>query len=140
MNGMGEHSMVHVDGIEGAAYGLDMHVVVARSSKPDAVPLLLIHGWPGAQDWRRLASDSAGSFYEFHKIVPILQNNYHVVMPSIPGYAFSSSPRKAAAHDVPLTATICAIAFEAVMRAVGFTGKFVVQGGDWCVDRTATCD
>jgi len=47
MQAMGEHSIVHVDGIEGAEYALDMHVVVARSSKADATPLLLIHGWPG---------------------------------------------------------------------------------------------
>lgn len=41
LQAMGEHSIVHVDGIEGADYALDVHVVVARSSKADATPLLV---------------------------------------------------------------------------------------------------
>jgi hypothetical protein len=64
-----------------------IHFIHARSKYPQAQPLLLVHGWPG-------------SFFEFHKILPMLLDPvayggqegdaFHVVAPSIPGYGFSS--------------------------------------------------
>lgn len=54
--------------------GQTIHFIHAPSSNPDAVPLLLMHGWPG-------------SFYEFLKLLPLLQEagDFHVVVPSLPG-------------------------------------------------------
>ena len=53
-------------------------------------PLVLVHGWPG-------------SVYEFYKIIPMLtepekhggraEDAFHVVVPSLPGFGFSESPR-----------------------------------------------
>ncbi|WP_223623975.1 epoxide hydrolase family protein [Microbacterium sp. EST19A] len=71
------------------ADGLEIHFVHVRSSHPDATPLLLTHGWPG-------------SFVEFLKLVGLLTEPethgapnapaFHVVIPSLPGYAFSGKP------------------------------------------------
>ena len=59
-----------------------MHFVHHRSEAANARPILLIHGWPG-------------SFIEFHAIIPKLTAaGYHVVAPSLPGYAFSSPPTR----------------------------------------------
>ncbi|KAM3448620.1 hypothetical protein MY3296_007653 [Beauveria thailandica] len=66
--------------------GLDIHFVHHKSSDPDAIPILLTHGWPG-------------SFMEFLPVIePLTQTattskgqpvSFHVVVPSLPGFAFS---------------------------------------------------
>ena len=47
---------------------INVHFVHRKSSNPDAIPLLLVHGWPG-------------SIVEFSEICKLLSQNYHVVMP-----------------------------------------------------------
>ncbi|PVH93144.1 alpha/beta-hydrolase [Periconia macrospinosa] len=69
--------------------GLTLHFIHERSSDPDAIPLLLNHGWPG-------------SFLEFTPIIKELTQSaktstgkrvsFHIVVPSLPGFAFSSAP------------------------------------------------
>lgn len=69
--------------------GLDIHFVYHKSGDPDAIPLLLTHGWPG-------------SFMEFLPVIqPLTQKaqtdlgkpvSFDVVVPSLPGFDFSSSP------------------------------------------------
>ncbi|KAL8918472.1 MAG: hypothetical protein Q9172_005413 [Xanthocarpia lactea] len=69
--------------------GLTIHFVHKPSNDPDAIPLLLTHGWPG-------------SFMEFLPVIdPLTQKaktstgkpvSFHVVVPSLPGVAFSTSP------------------------------------------------
>jgi pimeloyl-ACP methyl ester carboxylesterase len=69
--------------------GLILHFIHERSSDPHAIPLLLNHGWPG-------------SFLEFTPIIKELTKvattstgkpiSFHVVVPSLPGFAFSSAP------------------------------------------------
>jgi pimeloyl-ACP methyl ester carboxylesterase len=56
--------------------GLDIHFVHQPSKKPNATPLLLLHGWPD-------------SFYRYHKVIAALSEDFHVVVPSIPGIGFS---------------------------------------------------
>ncbi|KAK7993276.1 hypothetical protein PG989_006657 [Apiospora arundinis] len=65
---------------------IPLHFVHKRSPRPDAIPLLFIHGWPG-------------SFLEVEHILEPLTNPespdqpaFHVVAPSIPGYGFSPRP------------------------------------------------
>ena len=53
-----------------------MHV---GSPHPDALPLLLVHGWPG-------------SIVEFLDVIPRLTDEFHVIAPSFPGYGFSDPP------------------------------------------------
>jgi pimeloyl-ACP methyl ester carboxylesterase len=60
-------------------YGLGIHFVHARSERPDATPLVLTHGWPG-------------SVVEFLKVIEPLSADFHLVLPSLPGYAFSDRP------------------------------------------------
>ena len=69
--------------------GLDVHFVHQRSSEPNALPLLITHGWPS-------------SFAEFSKIIgpltdPVahggrVEDAFHVVAPSVPGFGFSDKP------------------------------------------------
>lgn len=102
--------------------GLSIHFLHLRSVHENALPLLLTHGWPG-------------SVIEFHKVIGPLTNPtayggkaedaFHVVVPSLPGYAFSGKPRK---HG--WTAQKIAQAWSVLMPRLGYT-RYVAQGGDW---------
>ena len=69
--------------------GLGIHFVHVRSPEPDALPLLMTHGWPG-------------SILEFSKVIGPLtdpaahggdpRTAFHLVMPSLPGFGFSDHP------------------------------------------------
>jgi len=95
-----------------------IHFLHVRSPHEGAVPLLLIHGWPG-------------SLVEFLDVIapltdpPDPADAFHVVVPSLPGYGCS----------VPLVgqgwnARTIAPLFAEVMRRLGYDG-YGVQGGDW---------
>ena len=69
--------------------GLDIHFLHVRSPHPEAMPLIITHGWPG-------------SMVEFHKVIEPLTDPtahggnaadaFHVVCPSLPGFGFSAKP------------------------------------------------
>jgi len=59
--------------------GLPIHFVHVRSRTPGALPLVLTHGWPG-------------SFVEFLEVIEPLSEDFHVVVPSLPGYGWSGKP------------------------------------------------
>jgi pimeloyl-ACP methyl ester carboxylesterase len=102
--------------------GLDIHFVHVRSPHPGATPLVLTHGWPG-------------SFAEFEKVVAPLTDPaahggtaadaFHVVCPSLPGYAFSGKP---AARG--WTVQRIADAWAELMDRLGYA-RFGAQGHDW---------
>ncbi|CAE7362552.1 unnamed protein product [Symbiodinium microadriaticum] len=92
--------------------GLQTHFIHQRSSKSDAIPLLLVHGWPG-------------SIVEFLKLLPLLADKFHVVAPSIPGYGWSEAPKERGA-DVVFMADHMA----ELMQKLGYD-SYVAQGGDW---------
>lgn len=102
--------------------GVDVHFVHQRSERPDAVPLLLIHGWPG-------------SFVEFAGIVgPLVDpaahggdaaDAFHVVAPSLPGFGFSGKPAEPGWSPERM-----ADALAALMDRLGYD-RYGVQGGDW---------
>ena len=76
LNDLGQH-ITEID-------GLDIHFLHVRSSREDAVPLLMTHGWPG-------------SVMEFLGVIPELTEPkdgtaFHVIVPSLPGYGFSGKP------------------------------------------------
>jgi epoxide hydrolase len=96
--------------------GLRLHCIHRRSSRADAVPLMLIHGWPT-------------SFLEFLGLCDALAEPegdgpaFHVVVPSLPGYGFSetrpgTSPRR------------IATLFAELMNRLGHQ-RYIVQGGNW---------
>lgn len=101
--------------------GLDVHFLHVRSPEPDAVPLVLTHGWPN-------------SFVEFtrtigpltdpraHGLDPALA--FHVVVPSVPGFAFSAAPREAGMS----TARVASM-WATLMDRLGYP-RYGTQGGD----------
>jgi pimeloyl-ACP methyl ester carboxylesterase len=98
---------------------IPLHFVHHRSPRIDAIPLLFIHGWPG-------------SFLEVEPLIDSLTNPpnsslpaFHVVSPSIPGYAFSPNPLQAG-----MGMRIVGAASNALMQKLGYE-KYVVQGGDY---------
>ncbi|KAI5778767.1 hypothetical protein EDC01DRAFT_622398 [Geopyxis carbonaria] len=92
-----------------------LHFVALFSPNPNAVPLLLLHGWPG-------------SHYEFFPLLHELAKTpgkYHVIVPSLPGYCYSSAPPASADFSVGDVAAL----MDALMRGLGLS-EYVVQGGD----------
>ncbi len=102
--------------------GFDIHFLHQRSPEPDAIPLLMTHGWPG-------------SVIEFLDVIPRLTNPshfglagqpaFHVVAPSLPGYGFSTKP---AATGVGVE-TIASL-WAQLMGQLGYD-RYIAQGGDW---------
>ena len=92
--------------------GLDIHFIHQRSANPDALPLVLTHGWPG-------------SIVEFTKVIEPLTRDFHVVCPSLPGYGFSGKPAESG-----WTIERTALAWDTLMKRLGYVG-YGAQGGDW---------
>jgi pimeloyl-ACP methyl ester carboxylesterase len=102
--------------------GLDIHFVHVRSARPDAMPLIMTHGWPG-------------SFLEFEQAIGPLADPaahggdpadaFHVVVPSLPGYGFSGKPA-ATGWDIHRIAR----AWAELMTRLGYE-RFLAQGSDW---------
>ncbi|HZM64322.1 MAG TPA: epoxide hydrolase [Candidatus Saccharimonadales bacterium] len=97
--------------------GQTIHFIHAKSAKHNAMPLMLIHGWPG-------------SIVEFLDMVEPLTNPkgdypaFDVVVPSLPGFGFSGPTKDAGwGHDRMGKALI------ALMAELGYE-KFAIQGGD----------
>ena len=102
--------------------GLDIHFLHLRSPEPDAVPLVMTHGWPG-------------SVFEFLKVAPLLadprthggdpKDAFHLVLPTLPGFGLSQKPT-----EPGWTPDRIARAWVELMRRLGYE-RFVAQGGDW---------
>lgn len=102
--------------------GLDIHFIWVRSRNPDALPLLMTHGWPGSV------------FEELKVIGPLTdpvayggqaKDSFDLVLPSMPGYGFSGKPT-----DNGWTPDHIARAWDELMRRLGYQ-HYVAQGGDW---------
>jgi len=102
--------------------GVDIHFIHVRSKHPNALPVIVTHGWPG-------------SIIEQLKIIDPLTNPtahggkaedaFDIVIPSLPGHGFSAQPT---ATDWDPTRV--AQAWIELMRRLGYK-KYVAQGGDW---------
>ncbi|THV28458.1 epoxide hydrolase family protein [Glycomyces paridis] len=91
--------------------GQTFHGVHARSARPAAVPLLLNHGWPG-------------SFVEYQRLIPLLTDDFHVVVLSPPGFGFST-PLSGTGWEFARTAA----AFAEIMTRLGYE-RFASHGTD----------
>ncbi|GIG70989.1 epoxide hydrolase family protein [Phytomonospora endophytica] len=91
--------------------GQNIHFLHVRSTRADATPLLLTHGWPG-------------SVVEFLDVIPLLRDDFHLVIPSLPGFAFSGPVGEAG-----WTPDRIARAWITLMERLGYE-RFGVQGGD----------
>ena len=102
--------------------GLDIHFIHVRSKNPNALPLIITHGWPG-------------SIIEQLKVIGPLtdpaaysgkaEDSFDVVIPSLPGYGFSGKPTATGWDPAHI-----ARAWVVLMKRLGYT-RFVAQGGDW---------
>jgi pimeloyl-ACP methyl ester carboxylesterase len=102
--------------------GVDIHFIHVRSKNPDALPLIITHGWPG-------------SVIEQIKIIGPLtdptayggkaEDAFDLVIPSIPGYGFSGQPASKGWGPERIAQT-----WAALMRRLGYT-RYAAQGGDW---------
>ncbi|WP_218510779.1 epoxide hydrolase family protein [Variovorax sp. dw_308] len=102
--------------------GLDIQFVHVRSRHPNAMPLVMTHGWPG-------------SIMELLKVIGPLtdptahggraEDAFDLVLPSMPGYGFSGKPR-----GTGWNADRIATAWDVLMKRLGYK-RYVSQGGDW---------
>ena len=106
--------VTHIDGV-------DIHFIHVRSRYPNALPMIITHGWPG-------------SVIEQLKVIGPLtdpvahggraEDAFDVVIPSLPGYGFSAKPTETGWNPVRI-----AKAWDVLMKRLGYT-RYVAQGGD----------
>jgi pimeloyl-ACP methyl ester carboxylesterase len=99
--------------------GQQIYFIHRRSTRPDAIPLMLIHGWPG-------------SIVEFLKLIEPLTDPkdkdspaFDVIVPSLPGFGFSGPTTTRGWGPLRM-----AKAFVVLMDRLGYP-KYGIQGGDW---------
>jgi pimeloyl-ACP methyl ester carboxylesterase len=102
--------------------GLDIHFIHVKAQHPNALPLLVTHGWPGS------------IVQQLGIIDPLVNPTAHggsvadafdVVMPSMPGYGFSGKPTTTGWDPARI-----ARAWAVLMKRLGYT-RYAAQGGDW---------
>lgn len=102
--------------------GVDIHFIHVRSKEPNAMPLIISHGWPG-------------SVFEMLKVIDPLTNPtahggkaedaFDVIIPSLPGFGFSGKPTVTGWDPDRI-----ARAWAELMTRLGYS-RYVAQGGDW---------
>jgi pimeloyl-ACP methyl ester carboxylesterase len=102
--------------------GLDIHFIHVKSRHPNAMPLIITHGWPG-------------SVFEQIKLIGPLtdptkyggrtEDAFDVVIPSLPGFGFSGRPTEPGWGLERIGR-----AWAVLMQRLGYT-RYVAQGGDW---------
>lgn len=102
--------------------GLDIHFLHVRSPHPQAMPLIITHGWPG-------------SVIEFMGVIEQLadpvkfggraEDAFHVVAPSLPGFGFSGKPTSTGWGVEKIGR-----AWGTLMARLGYE-RWFAQGGDW---------
>jgi epoxide hydrolase len=93
--------------------GVDIHFIHQRSRNPNAMPLLLLNGWPS-------------SIVEYEKVIgPLTENGFHVVIPSMPGFGFSGKQRDRG-YDPERIARM----WVQLMARLGYT-RYAAHGSDW---------
>ncbi|MCP2258290.1 epoxide hydrolase [Streptoalloteichus tenebrarius] len=102
--------------------GQKIHFLHVRSPEPDALPLVVSHGWPS-------------SVAEYLDVIGPLTNPrahggdpadaFHLVIPSLPGYGLSGPTR-----ELGWGSTRVARAWRELMRRLGYE-RYGAQGGDW---------
>lgn len=98
----------------------EIHFAALFSSRADAVPVILLHGWPG-------------SFFEFLPLLQLMKQKYspetlpyHLVVPSLPGFTLSEMPLL----DQDISQVDVARILNRLMINIGFGSGYVSQGGD----------
>jgi pimeloyl-ACP methyl ester carboxylesterase len=92
--------------------GVRIHFIHERSPSGNGIPLILTHGWPS-------------SFVELLALVPLLRDEFDLVIPSLPGYGFSERP-----HRTGITSRYTAGLWHRLMRGLGYE-RYGAHGADW---------
>jgi pimeloyl-ACP methyl ester carboxylesterase len=102
--------------------GIDIHFIHVKSKHPNAMPVIISHGWPG-------------SVFEQIKLIGPLtdpvayggkaEDAFDVVIPSLPGFGFSGKPTEQGWGSDRIGR-----AWDVLMKRIGYT-QYVAQGGDW---------
>src|SRR3989441_6697282 len=102
--------------------GVDIHFIHQKSKNPNAMPLLLLNGWPS-------------SIIEYEKVIGPLtdpaayggrvEDGFHVVIPAMPGFGFSGKPREKG-YDPERIARM----WVQLMARLGYT-RYAAHGSDW---------
>ena len=102
--------------------GLELHFIHQRSANANAIPLMIVHGWPG-------------SISEFTKIIGPLtdptahggerSDSFHVIAPSLPGFGFSEIPSEPGYSPEKIAHLLAAL-----MQKLGYQ-RYAIAGGDW---------
>jgi pimeloyl-ACP methyl ester carboxylesterase len=101
--------------------GVDIHFIHVRSQHEDALPLIMTHGWPGSVIEQ---IDAAGPLTDPTTHGGAAKDAFHLVLPSLPGYGFSSQPA-----DLGWNLGRVARAWAELMNRLGYD-RYVAQGGD----------
>lgn len=116
INEMGSHYKTEIEGLE-------VHFIHIKPNINNVriLPLLMVHGWPG-------------SFIEFYEAIQLLTTKldgqsfiFEVIIPSIPGYTFSSPPQRPGFH----VGHCAQMLYTLMVDRLGFKEGFYMQGGDW---------
>ncbi len=102
--------------------GINIHFFYIKSANPNAIPLILTHGWPD-------------SFLRYTKIIPFLsdpqkyggtiEDAFDIIIPSLPGFGFSSAPDKEGVSN----AYVADLWVKLMVEELGYS-KFAAAGGD----------
>ena len=102
--------------------GVDIHFIHVRSKHPNALPIIITHGWPGSiiEQLKLIGPLTDPTAYGGRA-----EDAFDVVIPSLPGYGFSGKPTTTGWDPIRI-----ARAWIVLMRRLEYT-RFVAQGGDW---------
>jgi pimeloyl-ACP methyl ester carboxylesterase len=102
--------------------GVDIHFIHVRSKHPNALPIIITHGWPGSiiEQLKLIGPLTDPTAYDGRA-----EDAFDVVIPSLPGYGFSGKPTTTGWDPIRI-----ARAWIVLMRRLEYT-RFVAQGGDW---------
>jgi pimeloyl-ACP methyl ester carboxylesterase len=101
--------------------GVDIHFIHIKSRHPDAMPLIMTHGWPGSVIE---LLETVGPLTDPTKYGGTAGDAFHLVLPSLPGYGFSGEPA-----ELGWDSGRIARAWAELMTRLGYT-RYVAQGGD----------
>jgi pimeloyl-ACP methyl ester carboxylesterase len=101
--------------------GIDIHFIHVRSRHENALPLIMTHGWPGSVIE---LLETVGPLTDPTAHGGQAGDAFHLVLPSLPGYGFSSEPA-----ELGWDAARTGRAWAELMRRLGYT-RYVAQGGD----------
>jgi pimeloyl-ACP methyl ester carboxylesterase len=102
--------------------GVDIHFIHVRSRHPNALPVIVTHGWPGSVTEQL---GLVGPLTDPTAYGSRAEDAFDVVIPSMPGYGFSGKPIGTGWNPERI-----AKAWGVLMQRLGYT-RYVAQGGDW---------